>query len=345
MTTGRSKPGKSRGAKILLSFVVLSLICVSVIWYSGYFDSSHEGEVSSGTVSTRDANEATIGSRNVVEPQHSTVKTDPKTAPIVPVAEEKESKPSIPDEKANLLKRKLAEAERLFKNEEFVNAAAVASSIIESGIDENTDLWRRAAKILGDSDIKVFMSDIPSPRKKLYTIQSGDNLISIANKFGTTVEAVQKSNGLSENASVIYPGKTLYIYSGNWNVKVSRSRFKLYLYDDGKLFKVYTVGVGRQGRTPLGTFIIQNKRKHPVWYYNGRTIPYGDKENVLGTRWMALKPTGDTNKNLSGYGIHGTWKPETVGTQCSNGCVRMRNEEVNELFTILPYHTKVTIEE
>ena len=60
---------------------------------------------------------------------------------------------------------------------------------------------------------------------------------------------------------------------------------------------------------------------------------------------MALKPTGKTDMNLRGYGIHGTWKPESIGTQCSNGCIRMRNDDVNELFTILPYHTKVTIEE
>jgi lipoprotein-anchoring transpeptidase ErfK/SrfK len=60
---------------------------------------------------------------------------------------------------------------------------------------------------------------------------------------------------------------------------------------------------------------------------------------------MALTPTGDTDKNLSGYGIHGTWLPETIGTESSNGCIRMKNEEVNELYSILPYKTEVTIED
>ncbi len=45
------------------------------------------------------------------------------------------------------------------------------------------------------------------------------------------------------------------------------------------------------------------------------------------------------------YGIHGTTQPETVGTQSSAGCVRMRNEEVEELFTFLPRGTRVVIEE
>ena len=65
---------------------------------------------------------------------------------------------------------------------------------------------------------------------------------------------------------------------------------------------------------------------------------------MLGTRWMSLKATGDTNKSLHGYGIHGTWKPETIGTKSSNGCIRMKNEEVNELFSIVPYNTPVKIE-
>jgi lipoprotein-anchoring transpeptidase ErfK/SrfK len=103
--------------------------------------------------------------------------------------------------------------------------------------------------------------------------------------------------------------------------------------------------VGRQGRTPSGTFKIAGKTLEPEWYYNGKTIPYGDKRNVLGTRWMALKPIKGTDPNLRGYGIHGTWMPETVGTQCSNGCIRMRNKEVEELFSILPYGTEIVIKD
>ena len=115
------------------------------------------------------------------------------------------------------------------------------------------------------------------------------------------------------------------------------------MYDGKNLFKVYKVGIGRQGRTPSGKFIIRTKQKEPIWYNEGKAIQYGSKENVLGTRWMALKPIGNTNQNLRGYGIHGTWQPETIGTRSSNGCIRMKNEEVNELFSILPYKTEVII--
>jgi len=73
-------------------------------------------------------------------------------------------------------------------------------------------------------------------------------------------------------------------------------------------------------------------------------IPYGDKENVLGTRWISLTATGQTPK-VRGYGIHGTWEPDTVGKQASAGCVRLLNPDVEELFLIVPMGTPVTIVE
>jgi lipoprotein-anchoring transpeptidase ErfK/SrfK len=58
---------------------------------------------------------------------------------------------------------------------------------------------------------------------------------------------------------------------------------------------------------------------------------------------MSLKPVGKTNSNLSGYGIHGTHEPESTGRMSSNGCIRMKNKEVNELYSIVPRGTDVII--
>jgi len=45
------------------------------------------------------------------------------------------------------------------------------------------------------------------------------------------------------------------------------------------------------------------------------------------------------------YGIHGTIEPKSIGTQASEGCIRMLNEEVEELYSIVPVGTKVIIED
>ena len=70
-----------------------------------------------------------------------------------------------------------------------------------------------------------------------------------------------------------------------------------------------------------------------------KTIPYGDPENVLGTRWMGF----ENQPGVMGYGIHGTERPESIGGDESMGCVRMRNREVEELFGVVPRGTPVRI--
>ena len=85
----------------------------------------------------------------------------------------------------------------------------------------------------------------------------------------------------------------------------------------------------------MGTFRIVNKIMDPVWYTEKAVVPAESPENVLGSRWMGF--------NLAGYGIHGTVSPEKIGQQATKGCVRMLNAEVEELYTIIPAGTEVTI--
>ena len=62
-----------------------------------------------------------------------------------------------------------------------------------------------------------------------------------------------------------------------------------------------------------------------------RPFPYGDPENILGTHWLGL--------NVPGYGIHGTWDTNSIGKQATAGCIRLLNDDIAELYTILPVGT------
>ena len=48
-------------------------------------------------------------------------------------------------------------------------------------------------------------------------------------------------------------------------------------------------------------------------------------------------------QDFPGYGIHGTVEPESIGKQVTAGCVRMRNEEVEQLYMLIPTGTQVKI--
>lgn len=240
--------------------------------------------------------------------------------------------------------KRLRAAESQLTGNNLESARALAEKVLnDEGVTPFSPPWRKAARIVSQVNTLLINSDIPATEKVTYRIKSGDSLARIANQFNTTIGALQRGNGLDPNSARIYPGDTLRIYQADWNILVAKETFALMLRDGERLFKLYQVGIGRQNRTPVGTFKVTTKQKEPTWTPPGRIIPYGDPDNVLGTRWLGLTPTADTNPDLRGYGIHGTWEPETVGTASSEGCIRMRNEEVNELFDLVPMGTPVRI--
>ena len=193
-------------------------------------------------------------------------------------------------------------------------------------------------------NLEMIRKPWPMAEKVDYVVQAGDSVKSIASKNGTTVELIVQANEL-KRPDVIYPGKRLRVFGGKMAIVVSKARNDLLLTANGRFFKRYRVGTGKYDRTPLGTFVVNDRIKEPVWWRDdGKTVPFGDKENILGTRWMAMKATGATPA-VTGYGIHGTWDNDSIGKSESAGCIRMKNEDVEELFELVPIGTSVTIRE
>jgi len=106
----------------------------------------------------------------------------------------------------------------------------------------------------------------------------------------------------------------------------------------------YGVGVGRQGFTWTGTQTISRKAEWPDWRPPAEMIarqPYlprfmaGGPGNPLGARAMYL--------GSSEYRIHGTNDPSTIGKFISSGCIRLTNEDVEDLFNRVSIGTKVVV--
>jgi lipoprotein-anchoring transpeptidase ErfK/SrfK len=187
---------------------------------------------------------------------------------------------------------------------------------------------------LGDLNIQTVMNPHPMAEKVDYTIARGDMLAVLARRFKTTVELIAKSNNI--RGSNIRPGDRLRILSGTFRIEVSLSENSLTLLLNDRFFKRYRVGTGQYQKTPPGEFQITDRIAQPTWWRpDGKEIPFGHPDNVLGTHWLSL--------NLKGYGIHGTWQPESIGKQESAGCVRLLNPDIEELFTLLPVGVAVRI--
>ena len=200
----------------------------------------------------------------------------------------------------------------------------------------------------GDVAIESFLSDLampllastqPMPEKIDHIVQRGEYLGKLAATYNTPVALIAKANGVK--GALIRVGETLRVFDGNnhrFALEISKSHNDLTLTLDGRFFKRYRVATGRAGNTPVGSFVITDKIAHPAWHKpGGPPIPYGDPDNLLGTHWLAI--------NKPGYGLHGTWDPDSIGQATSDGCIRLLNEHIEELYTILPKGTPVNIVE
>ena len=226
----------------------------------------------------------------------------------------------------------LAEAVELEKKSDFTGLKSVYQKLINdfSG-NKNVGAWQNK---LDETNIRIILSSQAVPGlSQEYIIQPLDNLTKISKQFNTTVDLIKKINNLASDK--INPGRKLKIWTGKFSVLADKSQNILMLKCNDEIIKTYNVSTGLNNSTPVGTFKITTKLVNPVWYKSGAVVPPDSPENILGTRWMGF--------DLEGYGIHGTTSPESIGTQATAGCVRMLNNEVEELYTFLPQGTEVTI--
>jgi len=118
----------------------------------------------------------------------------------------------------------------------------------------------------------------------------------------------------------------------------------LYLVQDGGRAMRYGIGVGRPGFTWAGVKEVSAKREWPDWtpppemLKRRPDLPHhmaGGPENPLGARALYL--------GSSLYRIHGSNEPWTIGTAVSSGCIRMRNDDVIDLYERVSIGTKVVV--
>lgn len=275
--------------------------------------------------------------------EKSTPKPTPEPAPealakeLVPEGLLPESVTPVPPPLSPKTKGLVADAQAAIDAGQLASAQALLSKAVLQSSDPKTVM------LLGDVSMQLLKSALMMPGKEYYVIQSGDYLQKIAKKYNTTVALLKTMNGMESD--VIRLGDRLLVFNSTFTIRVSKSRNELDLISNGRIFKRYSVGTGKFGKTPAVKFKIVDKIIEPPWTRpaDNKQIEYGDPENVLGSRWMAIKSTD--HPELTGFGIHGTWERNSIGQQSSAGCIRMLNEDVEELFDLVPRKTSVMIVE
>lgn len=140
-------------------------------------------------------------------------------------------------------------------------------------------------------------------------------------------------------------------------IVIDKSNYELYVYDKQGWFATYPVVFGNSSlddkkmegdrNTPEGNFKIVNKRIHDKWdRYMG--LDYPNAESL--ERFKLRKQRGEIPANASpggGVGIHGTWPHDDYMIDryqnWTNGCISLKNEDIEDLYSYVPVGTTVTI--
>lgn len=162
-----------------------------------------------------------------------------------------------------------------------------------------------------------------------HKVEPGEYISTIASEYGlgtwSSIVDINKVN--PKNLKV---GMTLKVMPGRLFVLVDKRNFTLSWYLDGKFIKRYKCAVGAvDSETPAGHYEIFKMDAEPNWTdpKTGKVYKYGEEGHAIGSRWLAMRGGSKT-----GLGIHGTIVPESIGTKASNGCIRLLNKDVEELY-------------
>lgn len=194
-----------------------------------------------------------------------------------------------------------------------------------------------------------------SGEEVVHAVAPGETLGHIARRFGVKLQLATIMNKLSDphrlrlGQRLRLSNRRIVPSNSPDGITINVADLTLYWVREGVVMAAFPVGVGRSTwETPPGHYTIVGRRRDPIWHVPRsiqmemkekgepvkKKVPAG-ADNPLGKYWLQL--------SASGYGIHGTNAPWTVGKYTTHGCVRLRPDDIEWLFNRVPNDTTVDI--
>ncbi|MBI1825012.1 MAG: L,D-transpeptidase family protein [Planctomycetes bacterium] len=363
MAAARSRHHRRRG-RLWPSALFVVLVAAGLWWFAP--QSLHLGNFHANLGLTPES-PASAGERAIHEPEQS----PPPVATPTPTRDEKHpigdapsSPPAVPDAKsiapnpappseisapANVLvpstnKVSRGEVSQLISagrealaKEDLLTARTKLNQAISTANDAperealRADLNRIGAETIFSQ--RIIDGD---PLVARHVIQIGDNLAKIASSHKLSADLLARINRLPDK-NHIREGQTLKVLNGPFRAVVTKSTYTLDLYLGDVLVGAFKVGLGAEDSTPTGEWRVRTKLVNPTYYppRGGGIIAADDPKNPLGERWIGLEGVSGSAVGQERYGIHGTNEPDSVGKNMSMGCIRMKNEDVEQVYDYL----------
>jgi len=189
---------------------------------------------------------------------------------------------------------------------------------------------------------------------------NGGSLEDIARKFNVGLLALKQANPgvdpfLPRPGSVLtIPGQLLLPDEQREGIVINLAELRLYFYPPGKNeVTIYPIGIGQLGGTTVTPTMItrvSEKRQNPTWT---PTANIRARYRAMGIELPAVVPAGPDNPmglyaiRLAAFGgvylIHGTNADFGIGMRVTSGCIRLRDDDIQDLFNRVAIGTRVNI--
>lgn len=164
-------------------------------------------------------------------------------------------------------------------------------------------------------------------------VEYGETLESIGKQYEVPWQYLALLNRVTPEK--LQAGQKLKVVRGPFGAVVDLKSYTLTVHAHGWYVRHYQVGIGKDGKTPVGVFTVKEKLENPEWYDpDGGVVDADDPDNPLGEYWLGL---GDH------IGIHGTIDPDSIGRAASRGCVHLGDKDIEEVFSLLSVGSQVKI--
>ncbi len=208
------------------------------------------------------------------------------------------------------------------------------------------------------NDFIVAKEDDVIGRLAIIKLERGDTLPDVARHFSLGINAVNEANpGIDTwvpeaGEPILLPLSFILPDTLRKGIVINLAAMRLFSFkSDGDVLAVstYPIGIGTTERpTPMGPMYIVRKMVRPTWYVPASIAEdHRKKRDPLPPKVPPgpLNPLGEyaLYLSMSGYLVHGTNKPASIGLRATNGCIRLYPEDIKRLFENTPVKTSVSI--
>jgi LysM repeat protein len=194
----------------------------------------------------------------------------------------------------------------------------------------------RAVELFHSITDELFLSSAHNEFCVNYIVQNGDSYDRIAKRHKISNNLLFDLNNRPRDKAMLHANDNLKVPKGEPRLVIRKRDFTASLYFGEFMVRQYIIAHGRNNNTPEGTTSIGSMTIDPEKSARGANDPRGEMK----LRWIGLDEYAD---HRTGIGFHGTQYPDSIPGMTSAGCIRMKDDDVIELYDIVRIGNKVEV--